>query len=38
MIFRTQRGYSVFTYEYMGRRGGGIERRQKMEDDIIKPV
>jgi len=22
----------------MGRRGGGTESRQKMEDDIIKPV
>jgi hypothetical protein len=38
MIFRTQGGYSVLTYEYMGRRGGGIECRQKMEDDSIKPV
>jgi len=38
MIFRAQRGYLVLTYEYMGRRGGGTECRQKMEDDIIKPV
>jgi hypothetical protein len=38
MIFRTQGGYSVLTYEYMGRRGGGIECRQKTEDDSIKPV
>jgi hypothetical protein len=38
MIFRTQRGYSVLTYEYLGRRDGGIECRKKMEDDSIKAV
>jgi hypothetical protein len=38
VTFRTQREYSVLTYEYMGRRGGGTERMQKMEDDILKPV
>jgi hypothetical protein len=37
MIFRTETGYSVITYEYKGR-GDGIECRQKMEYDIIKPV
>ena len=33
MIFWTQ----TVTYEYTGRRGGGTECRQKMEDDIFKP-